>query len=527
MPRATSSSHNGSAEPVGRGDIPRPVLEVRGLSKSFGSVRALQDVDWELRPGEIHALLGENGAGKSTLIRILAGDHVRDAGELLLDGAPVAFAHPQEALAAGIAFVHQIPAFVPSLSITENLRLGLPPERRGLIDWRAEHAAAAAALAEVGVHVDPRTRLEALGPHERQLVALARGLARHPRVLVLDEITAPLTEPEVELLHGVVRGLRDRGVAIVYVSHRLEEVLAIADRVTVLRDGRRVATEPMAGLTRRRLAELIVGRDVDELFARDARAGRATSDEPLLTVDRLGRDGGVSLTLRAGEIVGLAGLAGSGRSRLLRCLFGAQHAEQGEMLLGGEPYAPRHPADAIGAGVGMVTEERLVDGFVDQLTVGQNITLPWLARFRRHGLLRLRQERTAATRLAERLRVRTPSVTARMAELSGGNQQKAILARWTAGDLRVLLLDEPTHGVDIGSKAEIYAIVREHAARGVGVVVASSELEELEALCDRVLLLRAGRAVGELRAEAITKEAVLHGLLLNDHEDGGPRALAS
>jgi ABC-type sugar transport system ATPase subunit len=498
------------------------VVEAEGVCKAFGSVEALRAVDWSLREGEIHALLGENGAGKSTLIRILAGDHAPDAGRIAVDGREARFGHPSEALARGIACVHQIPAFVAGLSVTENLRLGLDVERGrlGLIDWDAEHARAARALAEVRLDVDPRTPLGELGAHARQLVALCRALATGPQVLILDEITAPLSEPEVQLLHDVVRGLRARDVAVVYVSHRLEEVMQIADRVTVLRDGRRVATAPIDGLTREDLAELIVGRPVGELFGRRG-AGAAAPDAsaPLVTVDGVGElEPGASFDVRAGEILGLAGLAGSGRSRLLGYLFGVHRPALGAMTIGGTPWAPDHPAQAIAAGVGLVTEDRLVDGFVERLSVGHNITLPWVSRFKRRGILRLRAERAAADELARRLRVQTPSIGASMQTLSGGNQQKAILARWTSADLRLLLLDEPTHGVDVGAKGEIYDLIRAHASSGVAIVVASSELEELEALCDRVVLVSDGATVGELGGEELTKDEILHELLASRPE---------
>jgi ABC-type sugar transport system ATPase subunit len=473
-------------------------------------------VSLDLHEGEIHALVGENGAGKSTLIRVLAGDLAQESGAILLAGTLVRFAHPSEALAAGIGCVHQIPTFVPSLSVTENLLLGSHFGRRrvGLIDWRAEHQAARADLANVGLLLDPRQSLEVLRPHERQLVAVARALKRGLRILVLDEVTASLSEPEVQIIHNVVRNLRDRGVTVIYVSHRLEETFRVADRVTVLRDGKRVATLPIQGLTRKELVRHIVGKELDHLFDKKM-VSTIRSTIPRLTLRGLsdGKLRDISFDVYPGEILGIAGLGGSGRTRLLHTIFGARLPLRGEILIDGKPQAFANPADALAAGVAMVTEDRQEDGYVQSLPIWQNITLPWLSRFRRWGLLDGREERATSRAAAARFGVRMPSIGASMTELSGGNQQKVILGRWTSGPLRILLLDEPTHGVDVRSKSEIYDIVRGLAARGVAVLVVSSEFEEIEALCNRVLMFRDGGIVGEARGQQIAKDAILHVLL--------------
>jgi ABC-type sugar transport system ATPase subunit len=502
------------------------VLAFHDVTKAFGPVAAVDHVSFDLNAREIHALVGENGAGKSTLIRVLAGDYSSDSGEILLDGRPIRFTHPREAIDHGIGCVHQIPMFVPNLSVTENLLLGAPYDlrRAGLIDWRAEHLAARKALAEVGLSVEPRQSLEMLRPHERQLVAVARALRRGLRILVLDEVTASLSEPEVRILHGVVRTLRDRGVTIFYVSHRLEEIFRLADRVTVLRDGKHVATLAVKGLTRRDVARLIVGKEVD-LFERRFHSAPPRSAMPRLAVRGLGDEklGGISFDLYPGEILGVAGLGGSGRTRLLHVLFGARLPTEGEILIDGKPQFFRDPSDALIAGVALVTEDRQEDGYVQTIPLWQNVTLPWVRHFRRWGLLRLHEERAVAVKATSRLGVRMPSINALMTQLSGGNQQKAILARWVSGSLRILLLDEPTHGVDIRSKAEIHDIVRRLAAEGVAVVVASSEFEELEALCDRVLLLHDGEVIGEMRGGEIAKDTLLHSLLAGDRE--APRVM--
>lgn len=498
-------------------------LTLSNVRKAFDAVLAVDDVSFDVHGGEIHALLGENGAGKSTVIRLLAGDHRPDAGEIRLDEERLEFTHPQEAIQHGIACVHQVPVFVPNLSVTENLFLGLPYDQRraGLINWSSEHWAAREVLANIGLSLNPRVRAQDLAPHERQFLALARALQHEPRVLLLDEITATLAEPEVEMLYAVIRRVRDRGVAIVYVSHRLEEIFAIADRATVLRDGRHVATVPVAGLTHRRLTELIVGRDLAEL--EHAGSGSQRAPGSALVVREIGngqQTHGVSFDLHAGEILGIAGLAGSGQTNVLRMLFGAVPVREGEVLLEGERYCPRHPAEAIAAGVVMVTEDRQHDGFVQNLPVWQNTTLPWLRRFRRGAFLGLGRERAEAARQTRRFGVRMPSIDASMTQLSGGNQQKVILAKWMFELPRVLLLDQPTRGVDIGSRFQIYDIIRDLAAQGVAIMVASPEFEEFEALCDRVLLIRGGRLIGDVSGSDVTKDAILSALL-SAHESPG------
>ena len=496
-----------------------PILSFREVTKTFGSTVAVNQVSLDLFSGEIHALVGENGAGKSTLIRVLAGDHVPDDGEIVLAGRAVRFRHPKEAIEHGVGFVHQIPMFVPNLTVTENLLLGAPYERRrfGMIDWVAEHRAAREDLAKVGLEVNPRAPLETLRAHERQLVAVARALKRGLKVLVLDEVTASLSEPEVRILHDVIRRLRNHGVTIIYISHRLEEIFRLADRVTVLRDGKRAATLPMRGLTQKEIARHIVGAEVDHLFERRTKAA-INRGAPRLAVRGLGdgrlRD--ISFDLHAGEILGVSGLGASGRTRLLHVLFGVRPFAEGEIVLDGKQRKFRDAADALKAGVGLVTEDRQDDGYVQTLPIWQNVTLPWARLFGHGGFLNLDEERQAAARTTRELGVRMPSIRALMSQLSGGNQQKAIFARWITGPINVLLLDEPTHGVDIRSKGQIYEIIRGLAADGVAIMVVSSELEEIEALCHRAILLREGRMIGELHGEEIAKDRILHILLAGD-----------
>jgi ABC-type sugar transport system ATPase subunit len=494
-----------------------PLLEFRGVTKSFGPTLAVDKVSFDVRRGEIHALVGENGAGKSTLIRVLAGDYRPDAGEIMLAGELVHFAHPREAIEQGIGCVHQIPSFVPNLSIAENLLLGLPLERRraGLIDWQAEHRAAREDLARVGLAVDPRVELEVLSTHERQLVAVARALKRGLRVLVLDEVTASLSEPEVQILHTRILRLRDRGVSIIYVSHRLEEIFRVADRVTVMRDGKRIVTLPVEGLTQRTLARHIVGAEVDHLFEKKATASVRLAKHPALVVRNLTDEKlkSISFELHRGEILGVCGLGGSGRTRLLHMVFGARPIVSGEILMSGQRQEFSDSADALRAGIALVTEDRIKDGFVQSLPIWQNITLPWARKFSRYPFLNLAEERRAAREGARRVGVKMPGIESLMTELSGGNQQKAIFARWTIGEAQILLLDEPTQGVDIRSKGQIYDIVRELAAEGVAIILATSEFEEVEALCNRALLLHRGEIVAELVGDEISKDAILQMLL--------------
>ncbi|WP_376703077.1 sugar ABC transporter ATP-binding protein [Mesorhizobium sp. ISC25] len=501
----------------------RPVLELRDVTKSFGPIKVVDRVSLELHAGEIHALVGENGAGKSTLIRVLAGDHIPESGEIILAGRAVRFAHPAQAMEAGVGFVHQVPMFVPTLSITENLFLGVPfaKGKAGLIDWRAAHRIASDDLARVGLVVDPRQRLELLRPHERQLVAVARALKRNPRILVLDEVTASLSEPEVRILHEVIQRLRHGGVAIVCVSHRLEEIFRLADRVTVLRDGRKIATLPVEGQTQRSIAELIVGSSLEHLFGRRSGPSPRSASKPVLEVRGLsdGKLRDISFSLARGEILGLAGLGGSGRTRLLHMLFGARQTVGGEVAVDGVPTKLASPADALRCGIALLTEDRQQDGFVQTMPIWQNVTLPWLSRYRRNCLLKPATERTTAVTFTTRLAVRMPGIDAQMSQLSGGNQQKVLLGRWISGSPRILLLDEPTHGVDIGSKGEIHEIIRGLASEGIGVVFASSELEEIEALAHRVLLLGEGKITGEYRGIEVSKERILHALLAERGKD--------
>ena len=490
--------------------MPRVAVEFRNVSKSYPGQKAVDNVSFRVRPGEIHGLVGENGAGKTTLIKILAGNHRADAGEILIADEPARIDRPDDAARLGIGFIHQEPALFPTLSVAENLAIGTGYQTTplGTVRWSRQYDVVGPVLAEVGLDIDPRARLSTLTIHQRQLVALAKVLLQECRVVVLDEVTAPLTQTEVQLLFEILRRLRDRGVAVIYISHRLHEIFDLADRVTVLRNGRLIATKPVAGLTYGALTGLIIGSDARRGSERRA---REVSADVVLAVHDL-RDevlAGVTFDLHRGEVLGLAGLAGAGRTNVLEGIFGLRHPSDGVVELEGNALRLGAPAESVNAGIALVTEDRKTDGYVPSFTLARNLTLPWLRLFTRLGVLDLAEERTAAEAAIEEFDVRARSVDVQMSELSGGNQQKAILARWLWRPIKVLLLDEPTHGVDVGAKSRIYDIIRRMAAQGVSIILVSSELEELEHLCDRVLLIAEGTLVGELRGGDIDKNRML------------------
>jgi ABC-type sugar transport system ATPase subunit len=496
-------------------------VEATGVTKRFPGQLALDGVDLRVAPGEVTALVGENGAGKSTLIKVLAGELVPDEGEIRLDGRVANFHAPSDAVGTGLGFIHQVPALVGPASVTENIMLGTGYRYRtlGLVDWRRHHEEAAGALRAVGLaHVDPRRRLGSLPIAEQQLVALARLLYTKASVFVLDEVTAALTSVEVDRLFGILRELtKEHEASVIYVSHRLAEVFAIADSVTVLRNGRLVARRPTAELDTDSLTELIVGKEVGSGLDRADRAApsrhspRATALQARRLTGAVLRD--VSFDLAKGEILGLAGLSGSGQTEVLLTLFGAEPLTAGTITLGARHLSLRHPADAIAAGIALVTEDRKVDGFAEKARIWETMVLPRLRHFSRGGLLPLARLRASAAERAERFDIRPSGVDHVMSSLSGGNQQKVLLARWLTEQTDVLLLDEPTHGVDIGAKAAVYELVRQAAASGMSVIVASSDTQELQTLCDRVILLDRGSVLGEVRGADLTSERILGYLL--------------
>jgi rhamnose transport system ATP-binding protein len=486
-----------------------PLLEVRGIEKSFPGVRALSGVSFDVRPGEVHALLGENGAGKSTLIKIVSGVYQPDAGSILVNGKQVHFSTPDDARRAGVATIYQELLLFPELSVAENIFLGHAPRAGvGRIDWRAMRAEAARLLDSLEIDdLSPDQIVGALTVGNRQRVEILRALSHDARILIMDEPTAALTETDVTRLFDVVRRLKRRGVGIVYISHRLDEIFAIADRVTVLRDGAYVGSRDVADTNVAELVTMMVGRRLESLFPKTV----APIGAPVLEARDLVRrplTKGVSLTVRAGEIVGLAGLVGSGRSELAQTLFGMTPSESGEIRLNGESVRIDSPERARAKGVAYVPEDRGTQGLVRGMSVLHNFSLAALGSLSRAGFIDRAAERRMAQRGVARFSVKTSSVDEIAGRLSGGNQQKIVLGKWLANNPRLLILDEPTRGIDVGAKAEIHRLMSQLAAEGVAILMISSELPEVLGMSDRVLVMREGRLVAEFdRAEA-TSEAV-------------------
>jgi ABC-type sugar transport system ATPase subunit len=481
-------------------------LEASGVVKRFPGVVALDGVTLRLHGGEVHCLVGENGAGKSTLIKILSGLYAPDEGTVSLDGLPLR-SNAADARAAGIVTIHQEHNLVPDLSVAENVMLGIWGERFGLVSQARLRVQAKRALEVVAPDIPVGVPARSLSAAEGQLVEVARAVAQDAKVVIMDEPTTALADQDVDRLFRLVRDLRGRGLALLYVSHKLDEVFALADRITVMRDGRVVASGEASEFDQRGVVRAMVGEDVELYVPRDHTPG-----DPVLEVKGLRREGvldPIDLTVRAGEIVGLAGLVGAGRTELARCIFGAEPPDGGEVFLDGKLLKLKSPADAIQAGIGLVPEERKQEGLVELLNVRENIGLALLDRLARWGVLRRADERHTAETLVEQLDIRTPGVETAVASLSGGNQQKVVLARWLARRPRLLILDEPTKGVDVGAKAEIHRLVEELARTGVAVLLISSELPELLALSDRVAVMREGSLVAVLDRSEATKETVM------------------
>jgi ribose transport system ATP-binding protein len=490
----------------------QPLLQMRGIVKTFPGVRALDGVDLVVRPGEVHCLLGQNGAGKSTLIKVLAGAHRPDEGDILWAGEPAVMNTPDAAISLGISTIYQELDLVAGLSVAENIFLGHEKARAGLLRRGDTRRAGRALLARLG-HQEIRVDREVgtLPASGQQIVSMARALSHDTRLIVMDEPSAALDQQEVQVLFQVIRDLTAEGVAVVYISHRLEEIRQVGDRVTVLKDGRTVATDlPARETPTSELIQRMTGREIEYVFP--ARAVPDESSATVLEVQGLSlakKFADVSFSVRAGEIVGLAGLVGSGRSEILESVYGARRPSEGTVTVDGRRLRPGSVGAAVKAGVGLAPEERKSQGLLLDQAIYRNITVSSLARFARAGFLDNAAERAAALELTTSLDVQPPGVERPVRTLSGGNQQKVVLARWLLRDCRVLLLDEPTRGVDVGARSEIYALIRSLATRGLGVVVVSSEVEEVLGLADKVLVVADGRIVHEAAAEDIDEHQVL------------------
>jgi len=497
-----------------------PLLIASSIRKSFAGVQALKGVSFALTAGEVHALVGENGAGKSTLIKIITGAERADAGTLVIDGVPVDLAHltPARARTLGVAVIYQQPALFPDLTVAENIALTL--EQAGTwrpIDWRARHDRAADLLARAGAAFDADRLAGSLSMPEQQLVEVARAIGADARIILMDEPTASLTDREVDRLFGVIGLLRDAGAGLIYISHRLEEVSTIADRITILRDGETVATAPRGAITRDEVVRHMAGRTTVEVRASTSMEARTATSMEVRTfrsapvaLDVRGLSShavgvhDVSLSVRRGEILGMAGLVGSGRTELAETLFGLHPIDRGEMLVGGVPVAIADAADAMRAGLAYVPEDRRRHGVVLDMSVAANTSMASLAAVSRAGLVQIGAERALAD-----LQIKAPTVDADVSTLSGGNQQKVALARWLATNPSVLILDEPTQGVDVGAKAEIHALMREMAGRGLAILMISSELPEILAMSDRIAVMREGTIGATIDRAGATAEAIL------------------
>src|SRR5947209_3727060 len=506
-----------------------PLLRMEGIRKVFSGVVALDGVDFRLERGEVPALVGENGAGKSTLIKILTGAYCRDGGRVLLEGREVNFRSPEEAQGEGVVAVYQEVNLLTYRTVAENIFLGREPRRLGLIDWKRMNSDAGAILKRLGLEIDPRAVLGALNIALRQMVAIARGVSFGAKVVVLDEPTSSLTEREVSILYEVIRRLKAEGVGVVYISHRFDELYTVCDRVTVLRDGGFVAARPLAGLEKIDLVCLMLGKQRDELRRQGAtafgehRAGRKETT-PLLRAENLTRGrklDHVTLEAARGEIVGMAGLLGSGRTETARAIFGADSVDEGSVRLEGRPLDLHSPGDAIDAGLAFLTEDRKAEGIIPELSVRENLTLAALPEMTRMGVVSRARQNEVVEGYMRRLGIKASSAEQKIRELSGGNQQKVLLARWLCKNPKFLILDEPTRGIDVGAKGEIQSLINELAASGLGVLMISSELEELVEGSSRVVVMRDGRCVAELRGAEVSQDKIIRAMAEGEAEAAG------
>ena len=486
------------------------LLEATRVTKAFAGVRALRGVSFDLRAGEVHALVGENGAGKSTLIRIVTGAETADAGALAVAGRAVPHMDPATARSLGIAAIYQHPVLFPGLTVTENIALPLDGTRAcGRIDWKARRHLAVQLLEQIGAAIDPDRPVDTLSMPERQLVEIAKAIGANGRILIMDEPTASLTTREIDNLLQVVGRLRTRGAGVIYISHKLEEIFAVADRITVLRDGESIATRRRDEINSGELVRLMVGRELTAVYPKRPAALGAIALELRGVSNRTRSVRQISMTVRRGEILGIAGLVGSGRTELAETIFGLTVCDEGSIFVNGAAARIKTPADAVRLGLGYLPEDRQQHGVITDLSIAANITLNNLAAVSTGGLVDATAERRTAARYVDELRIKTPSVQAAVGGLSGGNQQKVALARWLSIEPAVLILDEPTQGIDIGAKGEIHEIVQRLAERGVAIVMISSELTELLAMADRIAVMRRGTLAGVLGRHEATRHTVM------------------
>jgi ribose transport system ATP-binding protein len=483
------------------------LLEMQGIGKTFPGVRALEGVQLTVKEGQVHALLGENGAGKSTLIKILSGAYRKDEGQILFEGQPVEIRDPHDAQALGISTIYQEFNLAHDLTVAENVFLGHLPTKGGRVDWSTVKARTREILDTLGVELSVDAPISSLSIAEQQLVEIAKALNRKTRILIMDEPSALLGEKDLANLFRVVRSLQAQGIGIIYISHRLREIFELADEVTVLKDGRYVATRKVSEVTMDDLVKLMIGRDLKDVYPkRTVEQGDVLLEVGNLSQSKLLRD--ISFQLHAGEIVGFAGIVGSGRTELARAIFGADPSS-GEMRIAGKLYKPHSPAAAIRNGVALVTEDRKAQGLFLQLSVRINTTISGLRRLTRLGVINFGKELTLVKRMIQELRIKTPTPSFLVVNMSGGNQQKVVLARWLSVGTRIFMMDEPTRGIDVGSKSEIYQIMDELTKQGVGIIMISSELPEVLGMSDRIMVMRQGRIVKELSRAEASEETIM------------------
>jgi inositol transport system ATP-binding protein len=496
---------------------PPPLLNMDGISKSFPGVKALQSVHLDIFTGECVALMGENGAGKSTLMKVLSGVYAPEEGTIEIDGERVHLTSPHQAQRLGISIIYQEFNLFPNLTVEENVFVGREPSSTGFVRWSDLRTATQELLHQLGVDLDPGATVRELSVAQQQMVEIAKALSHNARIVIMDEPTSALTETEVTALFKIIRGLRERGLGVIFISHRIEEVLEICDRIVVLRDGQNAGALTRDEATSERIVQMMVGRHLSDLFQKGdpVPAGKAVLEVRHLNRTGTKRDAtaivlhNVNLTVHAGEIVGLAGLVGSGRTELARAIFGADPFSSGEILVDGKPVAIHGPQDAIRHGIGLVPEDRKQQALVLQLAVRENIGLAKLGDLTTFGFVRRGEERSIAERFVAALQIRTPSLEQKVINLSGGNQQKVVLAKWLALEPKILLVDEPTRGVDVGAKAEVHHLLNSLARRGVAILMISSELPEIIGMSDRVLVMRQGTISGELSREEATQERIM------------------
>lgn len=487
------------------------LLEMRNIVKTFPGVRAVSGVTLKVRPGTVHALVGENGAGKSTMMKILAGEYIPDAGEIYFEGKLVHIASTKDAFRVGISTIYQELNMVPEMTIAENLFLGREPKRAPgvFVDAATIEIETAKNLAEVGLsHYTPKTKLKNLSVSAQQMVEIAKGLHRGSKLIVMDEPTSAITEVEVETLFSLIRGLRKKGISFIYISHKLDEILTISDEVTVMRDGAWVTTEPTTSMTQQKIITHMVGRELTHLFPKTVvEVGDVVFEAKGLQSEGVFQN--ISFNVRRGEILGIAGLMGAGRTEVARAIFGLDPLDDGEMILDGKPFSVKRPSDAISRGIAYVPEDRKLNGLCLGRSIVENIGLASLKQFTRLGFLNIKKERGVAEDMSKLLRTKAASLDVPARNLSGGNQQKVVLSKWLIRKLKVLILDEPTRGIDVGAKAEIHRLMCEFASKGMAVIMISSELPEILGMSDRVIVMHKGQFKGELARSEATQERIM------------------